>query len=223
VDHLAFPAEYKLSSAETGVIEGLAAVFHNVDSHGDKIVPGAFKASLAERRSPPRMLMQHGAVFGADPRPVGVWTEVGEDTKGLRVRGRLVGLDTETGRFNLALVRDGAMRGLSIGYKVRPDGVVYGKSVGEPKRTLRSLDLHEVSIVDEPSNPDAVVTSIKAAAEIKSAREFEEFLHDSGFPKAAAKKLAAGWSAMPGEDDEQEQVNAIAAAIEASTARWKGH
>lgn len=154
------PAEFKFSSAATGEIEGYGAVFGNVDSHGDVIEPGAFRETLAERakagRPFPPMRKMHG-LNSLDP--IGVWEKMSEDANGLYVKGRLVGLDTEIGRRNYAMVRDGAMRGLSIGYKVKRARA--GR--GNVKRHLESLHLSEVSLVDEPSNSLSVVTSVKFA------------------------------------------------------------
>ena len=119
-NHIEAPLEIKLAGDPArGEFEGYASVFGGLDSHGDRVAPGAFAQSLADRKSAGRslpMYMQHGPSLGSDPRPVGLWTNVAEDTHGLKVAGRLVGLDTDAGRYNLALIRDGAMRGLSIGY-----------------------------------------------------------------------------------------------------------
>lgn len=154
------PLELKFSAAGHGQIEGYGAVFGNIDSHGDVIEPGAFRESLAERakagRPFPPMRKMHG-VNSFDP--IGVWEEMREDSRGLFVKGRLIGLDTEIGRRNYAMVRDGALRGLSIGYKVKRARA--GR--GTVKRHLESVHLSEVSLVDEPSNPAAVVTGVKSA------------------------------------------------------------
>src|SRR5450759_2709444 len=131
MDHFEFPAEFKLADTGAGIIAGYGSIFHTIDSQGDLVLPNAFSRSLAERKAAgrglPPMRLMHGAALGGDPRPVGTWTNMAEDTKGLRVEGRLAGMDTETGRFNAALVRDGALRGLSIGYTLAPNGVTYGR------------------------------------------------------------------------------------------------
>ena len=67
------------------VIAGYACLFGVVDLGRDMVLPGAFRESLA-RRGPSgvRLLYQH------DPaEPIGVWTELAEDARGLYVRGRL--------------------------------------------------------------------------------------------------------------------------------------
>lgn len=168
LERIGVPFEVKFTGDPlAGQIEGYGSVFGNRDFHGDVIVPGAFRETLAARKargSLPPMYMQHGAFLGADPRPVGVWTAMEEDERGLKVAGYLVGLDTETGRYNLAQIRDGAMRGLSIGYRVPKGGASYGDKPGEPRRRIKTIELHEVSVVDDPANHLAQIDSLKSAS-----------------------------------------------------------
>lgn len=194
MERLSCGLELKFADGLPGEFDGYGSVFGVIDSHGDVVAPGAFTSSLARLKAENRglpMYMQHGMMLGADPRPVGVWTALEEDGKGLRVKGKLVGLDTETGKFNYALVKEGAMRGLSIGYRtIKAD---YAKQPTDPRRTLKEVKLFEVSIVDDPSNAQARIDGIKAGATATTIREFEDFLRDvGGFSHAAAKAIAAG-------------------------------
>lgn len=184
-DHYVAPLELKFASdGAAGEFEGYGAVFGNVDGHGDMIVPGAFAASLAQHKakgSMPAMYVQHGPALGGDSLPAGVWHEVSEDDRGLKVKGKISALDTDHGRRIRGLMQDGAMKGLSIGYRVATGGAVLGKKAGEPRRTLKALTLVEVSIVREPSNPDAQVSGIKAdmdAAKAASSLAAAMRLHD---------------------------------------------
>lgn len=163
------PVELKFLGDETqpGYFEGLGAVFNNVDSYGDMIIPGAFDEALAEYRTAgtmPGLYAEHSPYFGGDPLPVGIWTEVAPDNTGLRVKGKLSALDTDQGRRIRGLMLDGALKGLSIAFKVRPGGAVYtnSKKPGEAKRLLKSLSLASIDIVRDPSNPRALVDSVKA-------------------------------------------------------------
>jgi len=216
------PFEFKFAEGEgvaAGSFEGYGAVFGNFDSHGDVIEPGAFAKSLLERersgRSLPPMYKMHGARLfpGNKQEPVGVWDKMAEDANGLHVKGRLIGLDTEQGKWNYAQLKEGGLKGLSIGYSVPPHGAKLGTGKpGEPKRYLKVLNLKEVSLVDDPSNALAQVYLMKARAddepafadEIKTIREFEDFLRDvAGFSHAAAKAIAAGgFKANPDPRDE---------------------
>lgn len=121
-------------------VSGYASLF-DIEDHGRDIVrAGAFARSLAAKGpGGVRMLFQHDA-----GEPVGVWDEIREDGRGLFVRGHILS-DAPRGRGTLALVRQGAVDGLSIGFRTvrsapRPGG----------GRDLLDLDLWEVSIVTFP-------------------------------------------------------------------------
>ena len=92
--------------------EGYASLFGVRDGAGDTVAPGAFAASL-RRRGPAdvRLLYQHFA-----HAPIGVWEEIAEDSRGLYVRGRL-SPDVEQARDVRALLAEGALNGLSIGFR----------------------------------------------------------------------------------------------------------
>ncbi|MGY2732802.1 phage portal protein [Sphingomonas sp. UYP23] len=166
-DATAFAMEVKFASdAQTGEFEGYGAIFGSQDSHGDLILPGAFRDTLAQRASAGRtlpMYAQHGPHVGGDHLPVGVWKSVEEDGAGLKVAGRISGMDTEAGKRIHGLVKDGALNGLSIEYNVPRGAAVYGKSAGEPKRTIKSANLHGISLVADPSHTMARISSIKSA------------------------------------------------------------
>jgi HK97 family phage prohead protease len=161
------PLELKFAGDGTaGEFEGYGAIFGNTDWHGDQVVPGAFTASLAEhkaRGTMPAMFIEHGPALGGDRLPAGIWTVMEEDAKGLRVKGKISALDTDYGRRVRSLMQDGALKGLSMGYRVSTNGAVYGKKAGEPRRQLKAVHLTEVSIVRDPSNANAQVDGIKAA------------------------------------------------------------
>ena len=134
--------------AEDGRIEGYASIFGVCDQSGDVVEKGAFKRSLAALREAGRsvkLLWQH------DPSdPIGVWESVDEDSKGLRVRGRLL-TEVRRGAEALSLVRAGAIDGLSIGYRAV-------KAVRDPEtggRRLTDIELWEVSLVTFPMLPEA--------------------------------------------------------------------
>jgi HK97 family phage prohead protease len=137
-----------------GTIEGYASLFGEIDQARDMVMPGAFTHTLKTRglRKIP-MLFQH------DPaEPVGVWLDLAEDFRGLRARGRLIP-DVMRARELLALLRSGAIDGLSIGYRT-----VRGQI--EPRTRVRKLyqvDLWEISIVTFPLLNGARVSAVKEA------------------------------------------------------------
>ncbi|HEY1153747.1 MAG TPA: HK97 family phage prohead protease [Pseudolabrys sp.] len=138
-----------------GTVEGYASLFGELDQARDMVMPGAFAATLRTRgvrRIP--MLFQH------DPaEPVGVWLELREDSRGLYARGRLIP-DVQRGRELLALVRQGGIDGLSIGFRT-----VKGRI--DPRTRIRKLDivdLWEISIVTFPLLTGARVHAVKQQA-----------------------------------------------------------
>ena len=97
------------------------------------------------------MLWQH------DPaEPIGLWLSLHEDAKGLRVSGRL-NPAVQRAREVEALMREGALDGLSIGFRVV-------KALPERGgRRLLALDLWEISLVTFPLQPGARVLAHAAA------------------------------------------------------------
>jgi HK97 family phage prohead protease len=136
-----------------GGFAGYASLFGEADLGRDVVMPGAFAASIAKRGAGGiRMLFQH------DPAaPIGVWREIREDARGLFVRGRLM---TEVARARevLALMRAGAVDGLSIGFRT----VRARSDAKSGVRRLLEVDLWEISIVTFPLLPAARVSSVKS-------------------------------------------------------------
>jgi HK97 family phage prohead protease len=129
------------------------------------------------------MLWQHN---GAEP--IGVWTEMNEDARGLFVRGQLC-LDTVRGKEAHALMKMNALNGLSIGFVSK----AWAYDAETDIRTLTEVDLWEVSPVTFPANDKARVTGVKAAdaAAIKTIRQAEQELRDAGLSAEAAKAFIA--------------------------------
>lgn len=169
-DFFGLDAEFKfIEGGQPGEFEGYGAVFSNADSHGDVIVPGAFAESLAQHKAKgtmPGLFAEHSAFTGGDPLPIGAWTDMSEDERGLRVKGRLSALDTDHGRRIRSLMQDGALKGLSIAYTVPAGGSTRGTKAGEPLRTLKKVNLESVDIVRSPSNFSARIDAIKSAMKV---------------------------------------------------------
>ena len=147
-------AEPVQSIDATGVFEGYASLFWVADLGKDVVMPGAFSNSLARRGAAGlRMLWQH------DPaEPIGRWIAAEEDARGLRVRGKL-NLAVERAREIHALMREGAIDGLSIGFRVERARAERGTGL----RRLERLDLWEISVVTFPMLPGARVSQVKEA------------------------------------------------------------
>ena len=146
------PVPGLLSEAADGTaIAGHASLWGALDQGGDIVERGAYAASLrrlADQGGSVKMLWQH------DPQqPIGVWDEVREDDRGLWVRGRILP-DVARGREAAALVRAGAIDGLSIGYRT-----LRAAKDREGRRRLLEVELWEVSVVTFPMLRDARVAA----------------------------------------------------------------
>lgn len=143
--------ETKVMIDESGAVSGMAWPFGSADRIGDMIEPGAFKGI----KLPIPMLFGHDM---ADP--IGTWDAAVEKADGLHVSGKMLVNDVARAREVHSLVKAGAVKGISIGFITK-------KSLTRPGggRTIKSLDLFEVSLVTVPMHPGARVTSAKSAVD----------------------------------------------------------
>lgn len=196
---------------EDGFFSGYGAVFNNVDWYNDIILPGAFTKSLArwaEKNKMPPVLWNHD-----DGEPIGVYTKVFEDEKGLFVEGKLLINDVPRAKSTHALLRARAIDGLSIGYSTKQ-----ANKKANGIRELVELDLSEISIVTKPANKQSLITSVKSKleeGELPSLPEFEKFLRESGFSKSQATAIAGkGLRHLLSEsEDEKFQAKSISNAL----------
>jgi HK97 family phage prohead protease len=128
---------------------GYAAIFGRADRGGDVIRAGAFARSLKRGTGAVPLLWQH-----APGRPIGRVDYLKEDKRGLRVIGRLSA--GAAGREAATVLKEGAVRGLSFGYRVR-------EAKGEGPRELIDLELVEISLVTLPMQPKARVHALDGA------------------------------------------------------------
>jgi len=135
--------ELKSLDEATGEFEGLAAVYGNVDSQGDQILPGAFAAD--DGIEVPLLWNHLGDSIG-----VGKLTNT---AAGVVIKGRLL-LDTVAGREAYARLKAGA-KGLSVGFKLID-------AVAGAVRRIVAGAIKEVSLTPFPANPAALVTAVKA-------------------------------------------------------------
>jgi HK97 family phage prohead protease len=189
-------------AGDGGTIEGYGSVFDTVDQGGDIVAPGAFTNSLRAGRKV-KMLMQH------DPSDViGVWDEMEEDAKGLRVKGRLL-TTVRKGAEAYELAKAGAIDGLSIGYRTVKSMDRNGK------RVIIQADLWEVSLVAFPMNELARIDAVKAAE--MSERDIERLLtRDAGLSRSVAQRLlAGGYDAIKAMRDAGDGADELAALLKA--------
>jgi len=198
--------------AEDGTFEGYGSVYGVVDSYQEVVAAGAFAESLAEldakqRRVP--VLWQHRS-----DQPIGIYSEITEDDTGLFVKGRLLIGSVAQATEAHALMKAGAVTGLSIGYWVRKSERDEESGV----RTLTQLDLVEVSLVTFPANDDARVEAVKfklAHGELPNIREFEKLLCEAGFSRRQAKVVAG--HGLPELLQREAEGSAVKDAVEAAS------
>lgn len=146
-----------------GRFSGYASIFGQADQGGDIVMPGAFAQTLRSRAAHRvRLLFQH------DPKePIGIWDEIVEDARGLRVSGRLLDAVPRASHLK-SLIAQGALDGLSIGFRT----VRATREQRSGHRRLWAVDLWEISIVTFPmmetarigSTPDRQLAATLGAA-----------------------------------------------------------
>ena len=211
-------------AADVMEFSGYGAVFGNVDAYGDVILPGAFADTLAGAQKSgiwPAMLSQHGGwgMSAQDMTPVGVWKSLAEDGIGLKSEGVLA--PTDRGRELRALMKMAprpAIDGLSIGYI--PKEFTLRSKPEEPRRTLKKVDLVEISLVTFPANGKARVSSVKSIWE--NERDIEAWLQrDAGLSRKEAQiVISRGFKALlDGQRDAagESELGELAAALKRST------
>lgn len=154
--------ELKFSTEKPGQITGYGSVFGVVDDYGDIVAPGAFSKSLSDWKAKgklPKMLWQHDS-----DDPIGVWTDMVEDSRGLRCTGELL-LSVKKGAEAYEHAKAGTIDGLSIGFSARDRS--YDETAGT--RTLKTVDLWEVSLVTFQACEPAQIDGVKSTESPMSA------------------------------------------------------
>ena len=150
-----FVASINVPDPEGRTITGLASTFGNVDHTDDIVHPGAFTKTIAEKGNNIRLLWGHDV-----NEPLGKIVKLQEKSDGLFMEAVIS--DTSRGRDALALLADGAMDGLSIGFTPVKGGTKYTKDkAGNTIRHLKEIKLYEISLVSFPANEEARITSLK--------------------------------------------------------------
>lgn len=223
IQHKAAPVlRIKALDDDTGEFEGYGSTFGGEpDSYGDIIVEGAYTETLKAHKAKgtmPKMFWQH------DPGEViGKWLDAEEDSTGLKLRGKL-NMGVQRGREAYALLKEGDIDGLSIGYSIKK----YDKDEDEGIWYLKELDLFEVSVVSIGANENATVSAVKAqktaheiteklkAGERLTEREFEMLLKGSlGLSNSQAERAARVHLKGPGEPAAAKDARALLEALRA--------
>jgi hypothetical protein len=195
---------------QQGMFSGYGSIFNNKDLGNDVVMKGAFAQSIGRKGAKAvKLLYQH-----KQDEPIGVFDEIIEDNRGLKVKGRLA-MGTQRGREVYELMKMGAIDGLSIGYRVEPKGYEYDEK--RKRRYLKSVDLMEISAVTFPMNPRARIQAVKGAE--RTVRDWEQFLRDEGnLSRTEAKAAASAVSkALEQRDAVKEETPEVLEAIDRFT------
>jgi HK97 family phage prohead protease len=143
-----------------GIFTGAMAT-EDVDRGNEIIAADAFDKSLDRYRKSKRairLFYQHNT----SELPIGIIPIESVSKEGNRwnIKGEL-NLDTQRGRDVYALMKQGALTDLSIGYSILDS--VFDKGL----KILKEIELWETSVVTEPMNEKAIIDGVKAATSFK--------------------------------------------------------
>jgi len=164
---------------DKGIIKGYASIFKVFDSYNERVKKGAFKRSIEESfkgLTVPRIkvLSQHRW-----DEPIGLPTVLKEDGVGLYFEAEISGHpDNEAARKMRALMAEGLVDGVSIGYRIRPGGITdLGEKDFDPAELvgpiwmwpseLTDLSLLEFSPVTFPANWGARLEVVKSLGRVQ--------------------------------------------------------
>ena len=162
--------EVRAEDGKPPMLVGYAAVFNkwscDLGGFREQIMPGAFKRTLTEDGDV-RALLNHDANFVLGRGKSGTARLI-EDSVGLRVEIDLP--DTTAGRDTRISVDRGDLDGMSFAFATIEDAWDYSGDVAE--RSLKDVDLSDVSVVTYPAYPDTSV-AVRSLTAWKEAREPE--------------------------------------------------
>lgn len=187
--------EVKFGAEGALQFSGYASKFNGVDSYGDTIQEGAYKNTLADRDRPIALRWNHyGPVIGK-------FTNIYEDNLGLYVEGELT-KGHSVAEDAAALLRHGAIDGMSIGYIAKD----YGDNMPHAGKLLKEIDLIEISIVEEPADNMARIDSLKSATKLK---DVEQFLRSKGLSQNEATVTVAQVKKLHGERESEKKESEV--------------
>lgn len=157
---------FDVKAADNGTITGYASTWiREPDSYGDIVAKGAFAESIENIKSTGKvlpLLFNHNSDdLGAY---IGTVTDLEEDDHGLKFEATFDA--TPEGQRARELAMTGRLAKFSFAYDVLDQGTVTLED-GREANELRKLNIHEVSLVMYPANPDTSVLSVKLSKEDK--------------------------------------------------------
>ena len=147
---------FRASVNDEGIFEGYLSTYDDVDSYGTYFMPGAWDKSIERFNSGEvvPVLWSHDRKM-----PIGKFTELKSDEKGLWGRGKLT-LEDPQAKIAYAHMKDGSVMGLSVGFELDYDNVIYNRMLDA--LGIAEADLFECSVVVFPANTNAKITNFKS-------------------------------------------------------------
>lgn len=140
-------------------IKAYALAFGNIDSWGDIIMPGACDGFLAGPDADRMALCwQHDRAT-----VIGKITDKGVDDYGMWIEADV--LPTSAGNDAAILLKNGAVKEFSIGYRANKYHYEHKEGYDYDIRILEDITVVEVSLVTTAANPEAILISAKADPE----------------------------------------------------------
>jgi len=202
MERKSFTFEVKAIDEAEGIFEGYASTFRSTpDSYGEIVDKGAFKKTIQEGKNRIKVLWNHNP-----DEPIGVPLEMYEDEVGLYVKAKL-SLGVQRAREVLALMKDGVVTTMSIGFRTITESVV--KDV----RHLKEIKLYDTSPVTFAADDGAVILDVKAAGKAINDNNLESVVKAVDSLQALLKKHEG---AEPDDSTPQPEGDAGAAELEAA-------
>ena len=147
---------FRASVNDEGIFEGYLSTYGDVDSYGTYFISGAWDKSIERFNSGEviPVLWSHDR-----SKPIGKFTELKSDEKGLWGRGKLT-LEDPQAKIAYAHMKDGSVMGLSVGFELDYDNVIYNRMLDA--LGIAEADLFECSVVVFPANTNAKITNFKS-------------------------------------------------------------
>lgn len=190
-----------------GKVAGLLTTFEPFRPFDNRRLPvrfekTAFDATLATHKArgdrPVRLLFEHADLIGGFPL-----ADIKVTNEGLFAVGE-INLETQLGQETFSLAKQGILSDFSIGYTVTSEHTEDGDLIAD------SVDLFEASIVEEPANQGAKISSLESL----TTRELEKLLYSTGeISRSVAIETAARIIAAGHIPTDEENLEAFAASL----------
>lgn len=174
----------------------------NIDHALDRVVDGAYRDSIASHKAAgtmPKFFWMHNPW----DTPVGVWTAMEEDSKGLYLEGKFS--NTPKGNELYELYKDNALDSFSIGYRVKDEK--WNSTLG--CNDLIKIDVREISAVTFACNEESRLVEIKSKlgeGKVLTKAELRALLESvpAGLSKRQIERITADYKPSGDEIDLEE-------------------